>query len=342
MPTIREVAKAAGVSTATVSNVLHGRSARVSAETRDKVFSAVRTLKYRPTPFEQDQGAILTHNIGLMITDLTTDGMAGFDYQRKTLDGVLGAAALKGWSVTIFVERMWYDVGLAVRRSYDGRCDGLISVSPQPGNEVVEALQERGTPLVLVGSTPWLPDISSVDIDNFAVGETAARHLFQLGHRRLAYYGDGWESVSGHERRQSFFATARTLGVPESDLHWIQRVDEDGETVGRRAWADILSEDPRPTGIFCWNDGFARELLGAAPAAGVRIPDDASVIGVDDGAGSDTCVPPLTTFRNPVEILGKRAANMLIDRLTTGRDVAENVRYVPDFVVRASTGPASA
>jgi LacI family transcriptional regulator len=107
MATIREVAKAAGVSTATVSNVLNGRLERVSTETQERVLATVRALKYRPTALEKNQKAILTQNVGVIVPDLTEGPLRRHNYFRNILDGVLESAALRGWSVTIFIERMW-------------------------------------------------------------------------------------------------------------------------------------------------------------------------------------------------------------------------------------------
>jgi len=354
MSTIREVAQAAGVSTATVSNVLNGRSEKVSDDTRDRVFSAIRSLKYRPTAMEMNQRAISTRNLGLMVPDLTTAvlgpdesvstgepaGPLRHGYFRNALDGVLEAAALRGWSVTIFVERLWFDVGLAVRRSYDGRCDGMISLAPQPGNELVEALYTRGTPLVLIGTTPWLEGVSSVDVDNLAIGEMAARHFVELRHECLAYVAEEFEQVSSIERRKSFLLSAKHLGIPESRLHSICAVAAEDGTRGASVWNQIAALDPRPTGLLCWHDGLARDVVSASNRFGFQVPRDVSIISVDDAPEAVSAEPGLTTYRNPVISLGKRAAAMLIDRLTQGRDITENVRFVPELIMRGSSGPA--
>jgi LacI family transcriptional regulator len=339
MATIRDVAKSAGVSTATVSNVLNGRSERVSAETRERVLASVRTLKYRPTALEKNQKAILSQNLGVLVTDLTEGPLTRHGYFRDILEGALEASAMRGWSVTIFVQRMWYDVGQAVRRSYDGRCDGLIMVAPQPGNEIVQILQERGTHLVLVGSTPWLSNVSCVDIDNAAVGQQAARHLIDLKHRRLAYLSHGWEQVSSIERREAFFQEAKKAGIGDVTHIAVTRsesVKTDAEIIVDR----LTSERTPPTGLFCWHDGLGAPLVAELSKRGYPVPEKFSVISVDDAPEATEVTPQLTTFANPLREIGKRAAKMIIDRLTESRETTEIVRFSSELIVRESTGLA--
>jgi DNA-binding LacI/PurR family transcriptional regulator len=342
MANLRDVARVSGVSTATVSNVLSGRSDKVSPETRERVLAAVRALKYRPTPLEQNQKAILSQNLGVLVPDLTEGPLTRHGYFRNVLDGVLEAAALRGWSITIFVERMWDNVGHAVRRSYDGRCDGLIMVAPQPGNEIIQTLHERGTPLVQVGSTPWLSNVSCVDIDNRAVGAMAARHLIGLNHRSLAYVGHEREPVSSVERREGFFQEAIRSGICEKQIAWlvVPRRNDIGGREGELVVQQLLEMREPATGLFCWHDGLGLPVSKELAKRGCRVPEHFSIISVDDAPESLAAVPPLTTFRNPLHEIGKRAAKMIIDRLVDGLDTAEIVRFAPDLIIRESTGPA--
>jgi len=338
MPSIRDVARVAGVSTATVSNVLNGRSGRVSPATTDKVLLAVRSLKYRPTPLESKQKAILTQNVGFIVTDMTAEAFRNGGYFSDIMSGALEGLASRGYSLTIFVEKIWDDVGLAIRRSYDGRCDGVIMVAPQPGNTPLEMLYARGTPIVLVGSTPWLSGVSSVDIDNVLTGALAAKHLFELGHRRLAMVLDPRPQVSTIERQQGFLAEAERLGISCRDLFTIQTPHlNDGPTELKDLAAQIGRL--RPTGIFCWHDGLAARLWPYLEERGFRIPEDLSVVAVDDAPEGRPL--GLTTFKNPTYELGRRAAKVLVDKIADPHDTAETVRFAPEMLVKASTSAPS-
>jgi len=337
MATIRDVAKMSGVSTATVSNVLNARNDRVSLETREKVLAAVRALKYRPTALEQNQKAILTQNVGVMVPDLTQSPLLRHAYFTAILDGVVEVAAFRGWSVTIFVHNMWDDVGHAIRRSYDGRCDGLIVIAPQPGHEVVQTLHERGTPLMLVGTTPWLPHVSSVDIDNVATGRIVAEHMLALGHRRFAYAAELKEHVSSQERARGFQSA-----VCEAGGEYVRLTAKEGPEIKELAERIVAMGDDRPTAFFGWHDTFALRLMEALQAHGLRAPEDFSVAGVNDTVDGREAKPALTTVNNPLGLIGRHAATRFLDRLTSGTatDTEEIVRFAPELIVRASTGPA--
>lgn len=325
MATLRDVAQLAGVSTATVSNVLNSRNERVSAETRQKVLAAVRELKYRPTALEKDQKAILTKNLGVMVPDITKNPITRHGYFRDVLDGIMEGAMFRGWSVTIFAEKLWDDLGLAVRRSYDGRCDGLIVIAPSSINETVPALQERGTPLVLIGATANLPRVSSVDVDNEQVAALIAEHLLALGHRRFCFLGDRPTVVAAVERERSFRKALIDAGIPAEDC------ETNWERAGGQPLAEYLGawreRGPlRPTGFFAWHDWMAEAFLRSCRDAGIDVPDDLSLASVDDSPASKDLDPPLTTIPQPLHLIGKRAATLLIDRLAEPD--------LPDEVVR--------
>ena len=339
MATIRDVAKMCGVSTATVSNVLNGRTDHVGPETRERVLAAVRALKYRPTALERKQKAILTKSLVLLAQDLTEAPLARHGYFHQVLDGVLEVAAFRGWGVHLIVQNMWGDLKTddVIRRNYDGRCDGVIVVAPKIGNELVESLHERGTPLCLIGTTPWLDGVCSVDIDNYRAGERIAHLLMSLGHVRLAYVCGDREHQSSVERRLGF---SRSVG--DSGFHYEHLAIPRDVSIGDFAAQFALRGNDRPTGLMCWHDNLAAQFLSALIEQGIRVPGDVSVAGVDDDPVNPGHPVGLTTVVNPVPTLGKHAARMMIGRLESGHtgDTPEIVRYPVELVVRGSTGPA--
>ncbi|RYG38711.1 LacI family transcriptional regulator [bacterium] len=340
MATIRDVANLSGVSTATVSNVLNARQDRVGAETRQKVLAAVRELKYRPTALEKNQKAILSHTLGVMVSDLTKDPLNKHGYFRDTYNGILEAALFRGWSVTVFAEKMWDDLGLAIRKSYDGRCDGLLMIAPLRDSESVCMLQERGVPLVLVGTTAASSGVSSVDVDNEAIGVAAAEHLLSLGHRRFAFAGHNPLMSSAHERELGFRRTLIAAGIPAKgyQAYWLREM---AVTVPDFAQAVHDHGDARATGWLAWHDGMAQPLIESLLSLGLRVPQDISVVGVDDSFEARECQVPITSFPQNLHAIGKRAANLLIDRLgEDGEHPDEIVRFSSSMVQRASTGPA--
>lgn len=338
MATIRDVAKMCGVSTATVSNVLNGRTDHVGVETRERVLAAVRALKYRPTALERKQKAILTRSLVLMAQDLTEAPLERHGYFHNVLDGVLEVSAFRGWGVNLIVQNMWGDLKTedVIRRSYDGRCDGVIVVAPKVGNELVESLHQRGTPICLVGTTPWLDRVSCIDLDNVAAGERIANLFLALGHTRFAFMDSEREQQSGIERKRGFCRTIEAAGH-RAEVILFPRETPVSQTVAELA---VRGAD-RPTAIFCWHDELARTVINGLIEQGIRIPADISVAGVDNDGVSASAIG-LTTIVNPVSTLGKHAARLMIDRLEAGTiaDAPEVHRYAPELVVRGSTGPA--
>jgi LacI family transcriptional regulator len=273
-----------------------------------------------------------------MAMDLTKSPLLSQRYFLEVLDGILESTMLRGWSATIFVENMWGDVGLAARRSYDGRCDGLIVVAPQTDNEVVRVMRDRGTPLVLIGTTASIEGVSSVDIDNRAAGANAARHLLELGHRRFVFFGFNDRVSAAIERESGFRQTVLEAGVPVED-YYVLAADRRArpEDVAKEFLA--IPADRRPTAGLGWNDGLAIQMLELLPTMGVRVPEDFSIVGIDDSPESLISTPSLSSFRQVLPVLGRRAATLLMDRIEDHSLPDEVVRFQPEFMVRESTCP---
>lgn len=336
MASIRDVAKRAGVSTATVSHVLHGREDRVGSDTRRRVLAAIRELKYRPPLYAADgDSRIRTRSIGVLTNDLTSQPLSTNFYYRDALDGIIEVAFFRGFTVHLFVERMWDDIGTAVRRGYDGRCDGLIFIAPPMDSQLARSLQERGLPIVFLGAAPYLPDVSSVDIDNEAAGYALGRHLVNYGHRRILYLGNRADVTSQVEREAGLRRACAEAGLPPDA---VQKVPAFGDVSSQVDAA--LAKDPQPTAFFGWNDDMALMAMNRLLELGYRVPEDFSVVGIDDAPRSVACKPGLTTVVNPVVTLGRRAANLVIDKLLNADQPPETVKFAPDLVLRASTGPA--
>ena len=332
MSTIREVAKHAGVSIGTVSKVLNGNDERVDPASKERILLSIRALRYKPPPFEKNQKAAIAHNLGMIVPDLTEHPLRRHGYVHLLLDGVLELAAFRSWSVTIFADKMWDDVGNAVRRKYDGRCDGLIVVAPQPAHDIVPSLHRRGEPVVQIGSTAWLNGISSVDIDNFEVGRLVGQHFLDLGHKRLGFISQVSDQLSAIERFEGF----RSVGC-ESMLRFAQDREEPMESVARRI---VECGAERPTALMGWHDGSVLPLIPALEKLGLMVPSDISVAGVDNSWDAKDVGIELTTVDNPLHEIGVLAAEMVIDRVLDPTLASEIVKLAPRLIAKATTGPA--
>ncbi len=334
MATIRQVASQAGVSIGTVSKVLNGRDDKVDPATKERILVAIRALRYKPPAFEQNQKAGLSQNLGMIVPDLPEHPLERHSYLNLVFNGVLGRAALRGWSVTIFAETTWSDVGMAVRRKYDGRCDGLVVVAPQPDRDIVHSLHQRGAPIVLIGTTPWIEDVSSIDIDNVQAGKLVAQHFRQLGHRRIAFLAHYHDHVAAKERWEGFRAEAA------SDVEKLMVGREEGLRGFVHRFVNMGNR--RPTALMGLHDGILRDLFRAFEAEGLAVPEDLSVAGVDDAPDVRESGLDLTTVRNPLGDIGARAADMAIARVYDPNVPREIIRIEPSLIVRSSTRPFSA
>jgi DNA-binding LacI/PurR family transcriptional regulator len=331
MSTIREVAKHAGVSIGTVSKVLNGSDDRVDPESRERILASIRTLRYKPPPFEKNQKAAIAKNLGMIVPDLFEHPLVRNSYAHLLLDGVLEQSAFQGWSVTIFVATMWDDVGNAVRQRYDGRCDGLIVVAPQPSHDIVPSLQRRGEPVVQIGTTAWLEHISSIDIDNFEAGRLVGQHFLDLGHRHMAYLAHHQDHVASQERFAGFqsVAGADTPKFVSGGKDELLKLAQDFLKLGPK----------RPTAVMVWHDGMALRLIRALREVGICVPGDVSVAGVDNAWDAIDAGIPLTTVDNPLHEIGLRAASMAINRVLNPSLPSEIVKLAPHLIAKATTGP---
>ncbi len=330
MATIRKVAKHAGVSIGTVSKVLNGRDDKVAPAIKERILASIRELRYKPPALAATHQS-LAHNIGLIVPDLTEQPLRRHSYIHMLLDGVLEGAAFRGYSVTVFAMTMWSEVGLAVRRKYDGRCDAVIVAAPQPNPVFVQSLILRGAPVLQVGTTAWLDDVSSIDIDNVAAGKMIAQHFLDLGHKRLGFVAIEHDQVSSRERYEGF----RSVGGA-AVTRFVMPHDE---TFAHFAHMYAQMGIDRPTALMCWHDGLAIPLIPALREVGLQVPEDVSVVGVDDSYLAEVNGVQLTTVPNPLREIGLMAAKMAIDRILDPSMPAEIIKLPQRLIDRGTTAP---
>jgi LacI family transcriptional regulator len=260
-------------------------------------------------------------------------------YVISVLEGVLEAATRADFNVTLF-NKPWVDAEHSIAPYTNGRTDGLIIIAPLLGSDMVPELAALGLPLVLISAASAMWKVPTVTLDNIRAGEMAANHLLGLGHQRIGFVSGGDEEVvaDAHDRRQGFLRQMASAGVPVPDDLIV--VGKFNAHDGYNAALTILSRPHPPTAIFAANDYSALGAMRAASTLGISIPDQLSVLGIDDVAEAAKADPPLTTIRNPVAAMGRKAAELLMAQITG--EPAAPVAYLhqPELVVRASTAQA--
>lgn len=336
-PTINDIARLAAVSKKTVSRVIN-ESPFVKEETRARVNAVIDELGYVPDPQARGLAFRRSFLVGMIYDNPNPQ------YVVNMQQGILDALKGSGYELIIrpvvrsdpkflddmraFVERQkLFGVVLPPSVSEDERLAALLN--------------EIECPYVRIASVPLDDPESMVVTHDHLGGKAAARHLLEHGHRIFAHVSGPLTFRSAHERRRGFREALAAAGVDLPDAYVMEGAYtfESGVACGEA----LLALSPRPTAIFTGNDEMASGVLQAARRAGLRVPQDLSVVGFDDFQIASRVWPPLTTVHAPTTDVGRIAA----DRLIRGEDDRRARRYDPDsilpyLVVRESSGPAPA
>ena len=327
--TIYEVAERAGVSIATVSRVQR-RSERVAASTRDRVERAIEELNYRPSALGRSLARGSHEATGIVFPDLSGP------YYSAVILGYEEASAAEGRSVLILATHRRPS---AVDQVLDlaARVDGLVIMGRTVDNAVVEELQRRGVPVVLLARGP-IAGSDSVRADNRSAAEELVGHLIEHGHQSIAFVGDPAASADAAERWDGFLAAHAAADLaPAFEAVPCAFREADGRDAGRA----ILTGTARPTALVGANDEIALGLLEAANEAGLRVPSDIAITGWDDIPAARHLSPALTTVRQPMHDIGRLAAALLHERISGTRLESRHEVLPTELVVRSSCGCAA-
>jgi LacI family transcriptional regulator len=329
--TIRDVARAAGVSTATAARALGGYG-HASPAARRKVSESARRLGYRPNVVARALVSRATTTVGLVVGDIENPFFAA---AARGLADVMDAHGY-----TVLLANADEDAGRE-RRAVDAlrarQVDGMVVV-PAPGAspEHLAELVAAGVPLVLLDRVVVGVAADSVLARNVAGARAAVAHLAGLGHRRIGVVSDSPEITSSAERIQGYRQALRAIGIaPEPGLISIGGpTRDDGEAAALR----LLDRPDRPTAVFTANNFMTVGALRAARSLGLRIPEDVALVGFDDLDWTTLVQPPVTVVRQPVADLGRVAGERLLRRLEGDAGPPKRIRLDANLIVRGSCG----
>lgn len=333
---IKEVAKLAGVSIATVSRCLNNPE-KVTAKTREKVQDAIGQTGYTPNTLARSFRRGRTNMIVVVLPTIGTPFFA--DVMR----GIRDAAEASGYSIlidetdsnTITAD----EIGAMV---VSKQADGIIllaSLSPF-GTEVVSANSQRALPIVIGCETisPELAHLPAVHIDNVGAATEITNHLIDNGHQRIGMIYGLKTSLLTKDRELGYRQAMRDADL-NIDAGWVVdgRLTIEG---ARKATRELLAHANRPTAIFCANDEMAIACIHEVKAAGLRIPEDISVVGFDDISYAAITDPPLTTISQPAREIGERVMYRLVQEIEEGRRPNVDADIVPhELIIRQSVAP---
>jgi LacI family transcriptional regulator len=327
---IKDVAKHAGVSVTTVSNVLNSTN-RISLGTRERVRASIRELGYVRNAAAHQLRAGSSTTIGLIVPDGTNP------FYSSIARGAEDAALEAGGSVLVgnshrSTEREARYIDLFEQQ----RVIGVLIAPVSDATDRIESLIQRGITPVVVGRVPHPERCSSVSIDNVSGGYMATKHLLDIGRTRIAFIGP-----SGAPGVVERLAGAR-MAIDESKTATLQVIDSPDSTVaaGRECGIELLTHrDSLPDGIFCANDLLATGILHAFfHATGIRVPEDIALIGYDDIDFASSAIVPLSSIRQPADLIGRTAVDLLNQELEDPSMRHRHVLFPPELVIRESTG----
>lgn len=326
---ISAIARRANVSTATVSRTLN-QSGPVKAATARKVWRAVTELNYVPNSHARTLVSGRSRIIGVIVSDITNP------FFPELLRSLETRAAEKQYD--LLVTSTDYEtsrMAACLRRMLERKVDGVAMMTSEMDPGTVKELSRRGVPIVFMDVGQVGPKMSHVAIDYGHGIRQAVDHVASLGHARVAFISGPLQLHSARTRRHAFLEGTLAHGM-DQDKKLIREGTHTAEG-GREAMAALLRLSKRPTAVICSNDWTAIGALNAAAAAGLRVPQDISIVGFDDIPLVSYTTPPLTTVRMSAADIGTVAFRALFG-LISGERIEGDVYQIPtELVVRGST-----
>lgn len=330
---LRDVAKLAGVSVKTVSNVVNDY-AHVTAATRERVLRAIEELHYRPNPAARSLRKGRSGLVGLAVPEL------GIPYFSELAGLIVDAAAEQSWTVLVDQTNGLLERELLVSEGIRSHLlDGLIFSPIAMGAEEL-ARRQDDTPLVLLGERVFDGPADHVAIDNVAAARDATAHLLALGRRRIAAIGDQRHVPAG--RTAHLRLAGYQLALAEAGLSFDEQLvlpaDYYHRSDGAESMARLLALDEPPDAVLCFADLLALGALRTLLAAGRRVPEDVALVGFDDIEDSRFSTPTLTTVRPDKQQIARLAVSFLLSRIADGLDTPpREVQVGYELAVREST-----
>lgn len=332
-PTMMDVAKAAGVSVATVSGVVNG-SAGVSPPLKARVEEAIRTIGYKRNTIARSLKTGTTRTIGLVVADITnpffTDVVA-------VIQDVLHRAgfAVMLCSTDEDVDMQDEHIGLLL----DRMVDGLIIAPTGDDKNLKRILLETAVPVVLVDRLCEGVDTDAVILDNRQAVREATAYMINLGHRRIGYISGSLDTSTGKDRLEGYKTALREADIAHEET--LIQIGNFREKDAYKAAIQLLAGPDRPTAVFSANNLMVIGVMKAIRDLGLKCPDDVSVASFDDFPWADVFQPHLTTIAQPVQAIGEQAAKLILDRVARKADGPRKLVLQGRLMVRESCRPAS-
>jgi LacI family transcriptional regulator len=332
---VKDVAALAGVSVGTVSNVVNS-SAVVSEATRQRVEDAIVKLGWVRNESARQLRAGRSRSIGMVVMEIANP------FFTDIVGGVEDYVQERGYAVQLGNSAQQVSRELRQLELFEEqRVRGVLLAPIREIGDRIARLRRQGIPVVLVDRAAGVADVCSVSVDDVEGGRLAVAHLVELGHQRIAFVGGPKRLQQVRDRSLGARLGASAMG-PDGHLMTLSTPRMDTKSgVSAAAEIALMTATERPTAVFAANDLLAIGLLQGFVTQGMRVPEDVAIIGYDDIAFAAAAAVPLSSIRQPREILGRRAAELLFEEVEALEgDVPhqhQHVQFVPELIVRRST-----
>jgi DNA-binding LacI/PurR family transcriptional regulator len=332
--TILDIAKLAGVSTATVSRVLAGKVGDRSKVKR-KVLEIIQETSFQPNAAAQSLASKRTGLIGL-IFPVSASKVLASTYHIGIIESITHACIVNDYNMVLFMCESQEDEAKAVGKiNHKGLLDGLIAnVGCTNGSRLANLVSKVTIPVVTIGRHEILPNISFVEVDNFQASYNVVTHLTSLGRKRIAMITSPLNTTDGCDRVEGFRKALLSRGI-EVD----EKIIVEGDNSEKRAYfitKNLISQ--KIDAIFAAGDVMALGAIRAIREEGLTIPDDIAIVGFDDLPEGSMASPLLTTVRQPLRALGLKAVELLIHSIEQPFEKPQKIILDPELIIRQSCG----
>ncbi|QNI30252.1 LacI family DNA-binding transcriptional regulator [Alloacidobacterium dinghuense] len=318
------------LSPATISLVLNNAPGvrSIPQETRDRVLAAAKKFDYRPSFYARSLRRKQSFSVGVLVPELS-DG-----YSVLVMDGIEEVLVEEGYFYLTASHRRKADlIEEYPRLLMDRSVEGFIAIDT--------ALQHSlPLPVIAVAGHKKIEGVTSITLDHKRAAELALHHLYQLGHRQIAFMRGQTFSSDSEDRWNSFMSVARKLGLEVPPELTVQlEVNVSSPELGYPVVQQLLAQNRPFTALVSFNDVAAIGAIRAFRDHGLSVPEDVSIVGFDDIQGAAYHNPSLTTIRQPLHTMGINAARFLLQRIQGLKDYPEHIAIVPELIIRESTCP---
>jgi len=311
--TIKDIARKAGVSHATVSRALNGNLA-IPETTAAGIRELARSMGYSPSAAARGLKTNHSRVIGVIVSHIDNP------YFGEIVQGIEDSLQDTGFSLFFASSHLNPENEKKIVQAFaEHRVEGVIICSVTVGGQQAEALRQNGMPIVVINNQSPQQFNCSIAHDDLDGARQVTQHLLSLGHRRVAYLGNELAERINNERLAGFRIELKDAGIAV-DPHLVLNCGGSEIENGFRGMQELLKREVLPTAVFCFNDLMAIGALRAMSDAGIPVPGQISLAGFDNIEYSNYTQPPLTTFDQPKRAIGAEAANLLLERIHQARN----------------------